>query len=88
MKTLTYQLMKRTQWQQLTCLLEDKFSLSIKTDAGHRCHRGVCFQWFYDPRAQSLRLQCIKKPAWIADNLIETKVNALVNQVLSNRVRR
>ena len=83
MKTLTYQLMTPAHWQQLTSKLEDIFALTIKTASGSSCHWGFGFKWCYDAVEQSLNLQCIKKPAWMPDALLETKIDTLVAKILS-----
>ncbi len=84
MKTLTYQPMTPAQWQQLSCVFEDTFSLNIETTSGCNNYRGFSFEWCYNEEIQSLNLQCTKKPVWVPESFIETQINTLVSKILTS----
>lgn len=85
MKTLTYPLMNQSQWHNLVDKLNEKFSLNIKTAQGRSSQWGFTFAWCYDTTAQSLDLQCLQKPLWLPDDLLETKIAELVNKALAHK---
>lgn len=45
---------------------------------GQASAKGVTISWSYDPNANTLTLQCLQKPWYVAASIIESKLDDLV----------
>jgi hypothetical protein len=50
-------------------------------DTGTAEGRGMKATWAYDEKAQTLTVQCVRKPFWMSDGFVKDKMQALVESV-------
>jgi len=54
--------------------------IAIDSDSGVAEQYGVRVRWDYNPATETLELQCLATPFFVADRLVNDKLRALVDE--------
>jgi hypothetical protein len=52
--------------------------MTLAGNSGYASADGVTINWNYDPTSQVLVLQCLQKPWYVPESLVDDKLDALV----------
>ena len=59
-----------------------KHGIPVRHPRGEAVRNGVVIQWNYDPTAETLEVECVRTPFWIAPDTINTKLTEEIESEL------
>ena len=68
----------REKFSDIEARLEKETGVAISTDSGTVSNHGFTLKWLYDEQAQTLDVDCLRKPWWCPDSMVTNQLTALV----------
>jgi hypothetical protein len=72
---LNYSGVDPSNWDCARDVVERDYGIRIDSDEGEASERGFTLRWGYDPNAQTLQIQCTKKPFLVPCGVVSSRIN-------------
>ena len=79
MTTRTYEAVTSIHYVKIVAEADKELGMALSGNSGKASADNVTISWNYDPTAQVLVLQCLKKPWYVLESMVDSKLDALVN---------
>ena len=78
MTARTYEGITSIHYAKIVAEADKELSMTLAGNSGYASADGVTINWNYDPASQVLVLQCLAKPWYVPESLVDDKLDALV----------
>jgi hypothetical protein len=77
---LNYNGVDASKWKCAKDVVSREYGIAIDADRGEASERGFTLRWSYDASAQTLQVQCTKKPFVVPCGMVNSRINAAAAQ--------
>jgi hypothetical protein len=77
---LTYSGVDPSKWACARDTVSREYGIRIDSDHGEASKRGFTLKWTYEAGAQTLQIQCSKKPFLVPCGVINDRINAAADK--------
>jgi hypothetical protein len=71
---LNYSGVDSSKWDCAKEVVQSEYGMAIGSDQGEMTERGFTLKWSYDPSAQTLQIQCTKKPFVVPCGMVNSRI--------------
>jgi len=69
-----------SKWARVKDAVGRAYGMTIDSERGQAARRGFTLKWTYDPTAQTLQIQCSKKPFFVSCRKVNDRIKHMAEE--------